>query len=282
MLITAQTRLGAVIGSPIHHSLSPALYNAAFAAAGLDWVFVAFDVASGLATDALAAMRVCGLGGLSVTMPHKEVVFANVDVVEQAAAALRSVNCVVPLADGRLLGCSTDGDGYVDSLRADAGVDPAGRRIVVVGAGGAARSIVDALARAGAAEIVVVNRTADKAHDTAMLAGHVGRVGQFGDIEHADIVVNATSIGMNSSEIPFDASLLHAGQTVSDIVYQPLRTALLGTAAERGAAVHDGLGMLVHQAVHQFRRFTGGVEADPLVMRAAAMAELANRATPAN
>ena len=280
-MITGRTRLAAVIGSPIRHSLSPALYNAAFAAAGLDWVFVALQVEAGRAATALAGMRAFGFGGLSVTMPHKEDAFAAVDTVEQAAAALRSVNCVVPLADGRLLGCSTDGDGYVDSLSADAGVDPAGKRVVVVGAGGAARSIVDALARCGVAGIIVVNRSAARAHETAALAGGIGRVGIAADIETADIVVNATSVGMNSTDVPFDVTMLHDGQTVSDIVYLPLRTSLLQAAEQRGARTHDGLGMLVHQAVHQFRRYTGGIDADPLVMRAAAMTELARRAQAA-
>jgi shikimate dehydrogenase len=149
--------------------------------------------------------------------------------------------------------------------------------VAIVGAGGAARSIIDALARAGCAEIVVVNRSAATAQQAATLAGAIGRTGTAADIERADIVVQATSVGMNSDELAFDATLLHAGQTVSDIVYQPLRTAVLNAAAARGAAIHDGLGMLVHQAVHQFRRYTAGVEPDPVAMRAAALAELARR-----
>jgi shikimate dehydrogenase len=274
--------LAAVVGSPIRHSLSPALYNAAFAAADLDWRFVAFDVAAGSGARAAEAVRTLGLGGLSVTMPLKEEVFAAVDVVEASAQALRSVNCVVPLGDGRLLGTSTDGDGFVESLRVDAGVEPAGMHAIVFGAGGAGRAVVDALARAGATTISVVNRTASRAEEAAALGGAAGRVATVADVTGADLVVNATSQGMGafgaeSSALPLDPALLHPGQVVADLVYHPLDTALLQAARDAGARTHDGLGMLVHQAALQFRRYTG-IEADPAVMRAAAERELASRA----
>ncbi len=161
-VITGRTRLAAVIGHPVEHSLSPALHNAGFASLGVDWAYVAFDVAPGGAVAALAGMRALGIGGLSVTMPHKEDVAAAVDVLDPAAAALRSVNTVVALRDGRLAGHSTDGDGFVASLGAE-GVAIAGRAVCVLGAGGAARSIVEALARNGAAQVVVVNRSAERA-----------------------------------------------------------------------------------------------------------------------
>ena len=118
MTITGATRLAAVIGHPVQHSLSPALHNAAFDAAGLDWRFVAFDVVPGGATDAIAAMRALGIGGFAVTMPHKADVAAAVDEVDAAAAALRSVNTVVLRDDGSTFGASTDGQGFVDSVRA--------------------------------------------------------------------------------------------------------------------------------------------------------------------
>ncbi|MGB8860002.1 MAG: hypothetical protein WCC60_12135, partial [Ilumatobacteraceae bacterium] len=151
-MITGATRVAAVIGSPVRHSLSPALHNAAFAQLGVDWVYTAFDVAPGRAQSAIDAMRALGLGGLSVTMPHKEAVAQSVDSLDAAAEALRSVNTVVPQADGTLKGYSTDGAGFVASL-ADAGVLVAGRTVCVLGAGAAARSIIDELARCGAARI---------------------------------------------------------------------------------------------------------------------------------
>jgi len=267
--------VAAVIGHPVQQSLSPALHNAAFAASGLDWYYVAFDVAPGAAGAALDAMRTLGIAGLSVTMPHKEDVAAAVDVLAPAAAALRSVNTVARDEAGRLVGHSTDGDGFVDSLAA-AGISVADARVVVLGAGAAARSVVDALGRAGAVDIAVVNRTPTKAADAAALAP-TGRVGGADDVPAAAVVVNATSVGMGTAELPVDPSLLRPGQVVADLVYHPLETALLAAARAAGCTPVDGLGMLVHQAVLQQLIWTG-TRPDPTVMRAAAESELEKRA----
>jgi shikimate dehydrogenase len=266
--------VAAVIGHPVQQSLSPALHNAAFQAAGLDWRYVAFDVAPGAARAALDAMRTLGIAGLSVTMPHKEDVATAVDVLAPAAAALRSVNTVSRDDAGRLIGHSTDGDGFVASLAA-AEVDVRGARVVVLGAGAAARSVVDALGRAGAADIAVVNRTAAKASNAAELAP-AARVGSSDDVGAAAVVVNATSIGMGTAELPLDPALLRTGQVVADLVYHPLETALLAAARAAGCTPVDGLGMLVHQAVLQQEIWTGR-RPDPAVMRAAAEAELLRR-----
>ncbi len=274
-MITGATRVAAVIGSPVRHSLSPALHNAAFAQLGLDWVYTAFDVFHGEAQSALDAMRTLRLGGLSVTMPHKEAVAGAVDSLDPAAAALRSVNTVVPQADGSLKGYSTDGAGFIASLAA-AGVDVAGRAICVLGAGGAARSIIDALGRAGAARVAVVNRTAAAAEEAALLAGAAGLVGSITDIGNAHIVINATSVGMADDEMPCDPSLLQPGQVVADIVYHPRDTALLRAARAAGATTVDGLGMLVHQAALQQQLWHGHLP-DVAVMAAAAEQELAAR-----
>lgn len=275
-MITGNTRVAGVIGSPVRHSLSPVIHNAAFAAAGLDWVFVAFEVVPGAAGAALAGMRAFGIAGLSVTMPHKDDVAAAVDVLDPAAAALRTVNTVVLQPDGRLAGHSTDGAGFVASL-GDAGVDPAGMAIAVLGAGGAARSVIDALARAGAARIAVINRSSDRAEVAAALAGERGCAGSAVDIGAADLVINATSIGMGSRDVPCDLGLLRAGQVVADLVYHPLETALLAGARAAGARPIDGLGMLVHQAALQQELWTG-VRPDAGAMRAAAEQELSARA----
>ncbi len=266
--------VAAVIGHPVGHSLSPAMHNAAFAAAGLDWTYVAFDVAPGGASAALAAMRTLGIAGLSVTMPHKEAVAAAVDVLDPAATALRSVNTVARACDGHLVGYSTDGDGLVDWLAA-CGVSVAGAAVAVLGAGGAARSVVDALGRAGAARIAVVNRTATRAVEAAGLAA-VARVGTVDDLGAATIVVNATSVGMGTGELPVDPDRLRPGQVVADLVYHPLDTALLRAAHAVGCTTVDGLGMLVHQAVRQQVLWTGR-HPDPAIMRAAAEAELRRR-----
>jgi shikimate dehydrogenase len=265
MSVTGRTRVAAVVGSPIRHSLSPVVFNAAFAACDLDWAYAAFDVPSGSGSAALDAMRVLGLAGLSVTMPLKEEVAAAVDECSPDAAALGAVNCVVPVEGrpGRLRGESTDGEGFVRSLLA-AGLDPAGARCLVVGAGGAARAVVVALARRGAAGVVVANRTEEKAQRAAALAGPAGSVLALdeldaldGELAAAELVVNATSVGMGGSGLPLPVDRLRSGQVVADLVYQPVRTELLRAAAAAGCRTVDGVGMLVHQAALAFELWTG-------------------------
>lgn len=261
--IGAATKIAAIIGHPVEFSLSPAMHNAGFASLGIDWAYAAFDVAPGKAGDALAAMRTLGIAGLSVTMPHKHDVAAAVDELDPAAAALRSVNTVVAIGDGRLRGYSTDGAGFIASL-ADEGVSVGGCRIAVLGAGGAARSIVDALARCGAAEIIVINRTHATAQAAVELAAGGGRVGNVSDVTACDIVINTTSVGMGASptstdgnDVPLDPTLLRSAHVVADIVYHPRVTPLLAAARAAGATTVDGLGMLVHQAVLQEQCWTG-------------------------
>lgn len=271
---SGSTRVAGVIGWPVRHSLSPAIHNAAYRALGLDWVYLAFPVPPGAVTAALAGARALDLAGLSVTMPHKAAVAAVVDVCTADAVALRAVNSVRRDGD-RLVGDNTDGAGLVDSLRIDSGVDPAGRRVVVVGAGGAARAVVRALARAGAAQVGVLNRNDGRARDAAALAGELGTVATPSDLGGADLVVNATPVGMGDDDgIPFDPDVVPAHAVVVDLVYHPLRTRLLAQAEARGLQTVDGLGMLVHQAARQFTSWTG-VDAPVGAMRDAARAGLA-------
>ena len=276
-MITASTRVAGVIGDPVGHSLSPVIHNAAFRALDLDWVYLAFPVPAGDGAGAARAMRTLGLDGLNVTMPHKADVIAGLDRLAPTAEALGSVNTIHRLA-GELVGESTDGAGFVDALVADEGFDPADRRVVVFGAGGAARAVILALAEAGAADIAVVNRTAARAEEAAALAGAgVGRVGSEDDVDDADLVVNATSVGMAGTAVAdavlLDTARLRPGQVVADLVYHPIRTPLLVAARERGAVAVTGLGMLIHQAAHAFRLWTG--EDPPLeVMSAAALGAL--------
>ena len=159
------------------------------------------------------------------------------------------------MTERRLVGHSTDGDGFVASLAA-AGLDISGCRIGIVGAGGASRSLVDALGRAGVADVLIVNRTADAAASAAALAA-VARVGNADELVDVELVVNATSVGMGSAELPFDPALLRPEQVVVDLVYYPVRTALLQAADAAGCRTVDGLGMLVHQAVLQQELWTG-------------------------
>lgn len=269
-----------LIGHPVAHSLSPAIHNAAFRATGLDWVFVAFDVAPGWGPRAVDALRVLDLEGLSVTFPHKADVAGAVDRLSPTASVLGAVNTVLQRG-GAIVGDNTDGAGFLDALRHDEGFDPAGRRCVVVGGGGAARAVVHALGTACAGEVVVVNRTPERAEIAAGLASS-GRVGSAADIAEADLVVNATPVGMGDDPgIPLDPASLRAGQLVFDLVYHPPVTPLMEAARAQGAAAVSGLGMLIHQAAHAFRAWTG--HDPPLsVMSAAALAELASRGPPAS
>jgi len=269
--------VAAVIGHPIRHTVSPVIHNAAFRALELDWIFTAFEVAPGRAAAAAEGARDIGLAGLSVTMPHKSDIVRALDRLTPTAQTLGAVNTVVREGGGQLLGDNTDGAGFLDALRTDEGFDPAGRRCLVVGAGGAARAVVVALADAGAAEVVVTNRTPARAEEAAALAPGVARAGTADEADGADLIVNATPQGMAGDlTLPVEAAALGPGQLVVDLVYHPALTPLVEAARSRGAAAANGLGMLIHQAAHAFRLWTG--EDPPLeVMSAAALADLARR-----
>ena len=274
---TSATQVAAVVGAPVRHSLSPVLHNAAFHALGLDWVYVAFEVSEGDGAAAVDAMRALGISGLSVTMPHKHEVAAAVDRLTPAAAALGAVNTVWWQGD-EVVGDNTDGQGFLDAL-GDEGFDPAGRRCAVLGAGGAARAVVHALGTAGAAEVIVVNRTPERGEDAAALAGGAGRLGEAAEVGEAALIVNATPAGMDGRGLPVDMGSVGAGQLVVDLVYAPPVTPFLREARARGATATNGLGMLIHQAGHQLRRWTG--QEPPLdVMSAAALAAIAAHDVP--
>ncbi len=256
--LSAHTTVVGVIGMPVAHSLSPRLHNAAFAALGLDWVSVGFPVPEGEAATALEGARALGVRGLSVTMPHKE---AAADAVEEASETVRrlhAANCV-DLAGGSLVGVNTDGAGFVAALREHEWFEPAGERCVVLGAGGAARAVVLALAEAGAAEVVVVNRRADRGEVAARLAGACGRVGSPADVAGAALVVKATPEGMTGVGSAGDGEVVVPGrhQVAVDLVYDPPATPWLAAAEAAGARCRNGLGTLLHQAAFQLERWTG-------------------------
>ena len=290
----ARTRSGSdvhlvgVIGSPVAHSLSPLLHDAAFAAMGLGevWRSFAFEIPGGAAAAALDAMRSAAVTGLSVTMPHKDDVARLVDESSETARRLGAVNCVLARTDGSLFGTNTDGEGFVASLARGPGFTPQGRRCVVVGAGGAARAVILALANAGAAHVAVVNRTPERAVGAADLARPVGEpvpsVGSELDaaVRGADLVVNATPLGMagttsgDREEWLVRPEILRGGQVAADLVYAPRPTPWLVAARAAGATTLDGLGMLVHQAAAQLALWTGR---EPPVE---AMWEAAERSSP--
>ena len=266
--VTGSTRVAGVIGDPIRHSRSPAIHNAAFAEAGLDWVFLAFEVPRGQGAHALEAMRTLGLGGLSVTMPHKQDAAWKCDRLTPDATVLGAVNTVVPTEQG-LLGASTDGEGFLRSVR-DHDVDPAAGPALVLGAGGAARAIALALAQAGAA-VTVAARRLDAAETVAGLAAGADAATLAAcDPGAYALVVNATPLGMQGEAPAIDPARLNPGQFVVDTVYHPMETPLLAAARARGISCTNGLGMLVHQAALAFELWTG-LDAPLDVMRAAAI-----------
>ncbi len=261
-----------MLGAPIRHSLSPVIHNAAFADAGMDRVMVAFEVSERDAAGAVDAIRSLGVRGASVTMPLKTAVVAHLDELTPVAAALGAVNCIVE-RDGRLIGDSTDGEGFVAALRSDFGLEVGGLRCAVLGAGGAARAVVLALAGAGASQVTVLNRSGGPAHEAASLAGDVGRVATSAAdsaLAEAQLVINATPVGMvDPDATPLDPEHLHPGQLVAELIYHPARTRLMADAERRGCRSANGVSMLVHQAASAFERWTGR-PAPVAVMEAAA------------
>lgn len=273
-MATGSTRVVAVIGDPVRHSLSPSILGAAFDGAELDWTCVAFEVGAGHGTRALEAMRTLGLAGLSVTMPHKADVARGVDVLTASAAALGAVNCV-SWEGANLVGHNTDGAGLVRGLASDPGISLSGASVGVVGAGGAARSIIAAVRESGAERVVVVNRSRPAAEAAVELAPIVARLGDIGDLVDCDVVINATPVGMGpDTAMAVPREVLRSGQIVVDIVYHPLDTPLLNAARSEGAIAVDGLGMLLGQAELAFEIWTG-MAAPTALMRAAATSALA-------
>ncbi len=267
------THVAGVIGDPVAHSLSPALHNAAYEAAGLDWTYVAFHVPRGRAAEAVDAMRTLGIRGLSVTMPHKDAVAVAADVVTPAVRALGAANCLELDSEGRVVAHNTDGDGFVKSFERE-GDSITGKSIAVIGAGGAARSVIEACGRAGARSVMVINRSLGRAESAAALAGDVGSVVGPEAASDADVVVNATPLGMGElSGMPIDPGVLSSAQMAIDLIYHPLETSWLAACRLRGLRTESGLMMLLHQAAIQFTLWTG-VEA-PIEAMTTAYAEKA-------
>jgi shikimate dehydrogenase len=256
----ASTRVAAVIGDPIAHSLSPALHNGAYAALGLDWTFVAFTVAARDVAEVVRGARASGFGGLAVTMPDKDAAARAADQVSPTVERLGAANTIV-FRSGVAIAESTDGEGLLADLAAAWGFRPEGARCAVLGAGGAARAAVLALADAGARQVVVVNRSRERAEAAAALAGPAGSVAPPEALAEVDLVVKATPLGMHAAGGANEAASLGRrlapGQLALELVYDPPTTPFLEAARAAGATARNGLGMLVHQAARQFELFTG-------------------------
>jgi shikimate dehydrogenase len=288
--IRGGTRVLGVFGCPVEHSLSPPMHNAALARLGLSYVYVAFPVRPEDLEQALRSLPALGVVGVNLTIPHKERALGQVDEVTDEAREVGAVN-TVHCVDGRLIADNTDGRGFYQPL-VEAGLDPRGRVVIVLGAGGAARSVVFRLARAGAAKIWIANRSLERAERlaTAVAASGYGahratplQMDDLGSLERAirgsELLVQTTRVGMHPEvesipAVPLDA--LHRELFVYDLVYNPAETALMAEARKRGCRVLGGAKMLVYQGAAAFERWTG-VWPPTDVMEAAVARELAAR-----
>ncbi len=286
--ISGRTVVTGVLAWPVEHSLSAPMQNAAFASLGLNWVYVPFAVRPEELGTAIAGLRVMGIRGANVTIPHKSAVIEFLDEVDETAAMLGAAN-TIDVCEGRLTGYNTDGPGFIASI-AETGREVAGKAITIIGAGGAARAIAAAVLRGAARRLSIINRTPEKAEMLVGLvadvrgAAEVSAVGLGGAaaeeaVREAEIVVDCTSVGMYPhTDVPpvVPAEWLHDGQLVCDLTYNPRRTVLLKAAESRGAATLDGTGMLVHQGAIAFEQWTG-MPGPVGAMRAALLGALQRR-----
>ena len=278
-MINGSTRLFGIIGDPVTHSLSPAMHNACFAAMSLNNVYVPMRPTS--LAEAVSGLRALGFVGVSVTVPFKVEVMRHLDAIDPVAARIGSVNTLLfeRMSDGTTHCTGSNTDWIGANLALAEALNPAGRTVLVIGAGGAARAVGFGLLEAGA-RVVLTNRTAargrelaDQLHCPFVASGDLGSV-------RADALINTTSVGMapDTEAVPIDPDLLDRFPVVMDLVYAPLTTRLLREAAARGCRTVDGLRMLLHQGVAQFRLWTG--EQPPLeVMRQALVDALTARST---
>ena len=257
-MIDAQTKLYGVMGNPVHHSLSPAIHNRAFRQLGWNAVYLAFEVND--LGEALRGIRGLGVRGVSVTIPFKTEVVPLLDRVEGLARKIGAVNTIVNRG-GKLIGYNTDRDGALEALEEK--MNLRGKKIVLVGAGGAARAIGFGLKERDC-HLVVINRSKKKGEGLSkelrcqyLPLFSLAKM-KAGELE-ADVIINATSVGMypRDGETPIPKGLLKKGMMVMDIVYQPLRTKLLREAKQRGCVTVNGLEMLMRQAAAQFEIWTG-------------------------
>jgi shikimate dehydrogenase len=283
------TKRAGVIGHPLGHSISPAIFKAAFAAAGIDATYEAWDTEPELLEGRVHSLRGADFLGANVTIPHKQAVVPLLDGTSEVAAKAGAVNTIVH-SDGKLIGHNTDVAGFARSLKDDAGFDAKGKRAVLLGSGGAARAVALALIDGGASVIYVVARQPRKIDAMVVALKPLTKPGTtitwayYGDgsylrsVREADLVVNCTPVGTAGSaaagQSPVEAELLQPGVTVFDLVYNPAETPLVAAAKARGARAVSGLGMLVYQAAEAFKLWTGQ-DADIAAMFDAAKAALA-------
>jgi shikimate dehydrogenase len=277
--IHGTTKVCAVIGDPIEHSLSPKIYNTTFQHLKLDYTYVAFRVSEKNLDDAVIGIRALGIHGLNVTMPLKTKIIPHLDELDPDAEAIGAVNTILN-KKGKLTGYNTDGLGAFSALKAN-GCYLGNKKILILGAGGASRAISYTFAK-DAHEIVILNRTIERARELAndlhKIFGEKIRQGMLGEealekeLNDTDILINATSLGMYPCEnrTPVNRKFLRSDLTIFDLVYNPPETRLLKEAKAVGAKTVNGLAMLVHQAAFSFEILTGKRAPIDVILKACA------------
>ena len=277
-----------IIGYPIAHSISPIFQQAALDHCRIDATYQAYEVAPDDVGRFVNDLRRDGAWGINVTVPHKEAVIPHLDEVDDWATAAGAVNTIVN-RDGYLTGHNTDGLGFLRALQDEGGFVPEGSRVLILGAGGAARGVVLALSRAKVSTLIIANRTLERAQRLAELAHSsdskgiaIPLVGRdlIGAARAADLIVNCTTIGMShgpdEAGSPLPAASITSTVLVNDLVYNPLETPLLKAAAQVGAKCLGGILMLVYQGAASFEMWTGR-DAPLAVMLEAATKAMASR-----
>ena len=270
-----------IFGYPIGHSISPDMHNAAFERAGIDAVYEAWETSSDDLAEGVSSLRGENYLGANVTVPHKQAVMEHLDEIDELASRIGAVNTIVN-QNGRLTGSNTDALGFINSLKNEAGVNVSGLKVILIGAGGAARAAAYALADEQAGELTIGNRTIERAES---LATELRRMGAetvsygisdpdfLSACNRANLIVNSTSVGMvhgpAEGESPIPASAISPGCVVYDMVYNPTRTPLLTDAENVGAQVVGGLPMLVYQGAAAWTRWTGREAPVEVMFRAA-------------
>jgi len=272
-MINASTKLYALIGNPVRHSLSPAIHNALFQKYNVNGVYLAFEILDSKEMKDLVMSSRAFIRGFNITMPYKREVMGFLDEISEEAEVIGALNTVVN-SNGRLIGYNTDGFGAFKALERETTMN--NRKILLLGAGGAGRAIACSLSKSN--EVVVLNRSVEKAKDLEGF-GLKGDVLDKKNLESymgwADILINATSVGMNEPKSIVPKDLLDDKHIVLDIVYSPLKTRLLKEAEEKGCKVIDGLWMLIYQGARSFELWTG-IQPDVDFMRKVALEALGN------
>lgn len=267
--IKGSTQLTCIIGSPVDHSKSPYMHNLAFEKLGLDYAYMAFDIKEGSLKQGVDGLRTLNVRGFNITMPHKQEVMKYLDKIEEDAKLIGAVNTVLN-DNGKLIGYNTDGKGFIKSLE-ERNIKYIDKKIVIIGAGGAAKAIAIELALKGVKDILIVNRTLEKAEAISHtinknIEGSESRSLVLDEkllkeeLKDASILINTTSVGMGDSidkNIIKNEDTLDKDLFVADLIYNPVKTKFLSMAEEKGCRIMNGLDMLVYQGALVFKIWTG-------------------------